>query len=358
MHNTTKRGRMAVLALLASLAMVAAACGDDGDAAASTSTTAAADAADAPDASEELVAAAQEEGSVVLYSAYNAELSQAIADAFTEEYDIAVEVVRMASADLNARFGAEAEAGAVAADLLWQPDSVFADAASENGWLATLDPAEIPGLDQVTAEDATDTYVPVLIQPWGIAYNTSLVSEDQVPQSWEDLAEGDAIEGGLLVADPANSVSTSAVYNFWLDEYGEGFFGDLKAAQDFAIADSVSNAIQQVGAGEAGAFVPAPLSTVATAKAAGAPVDVVIPDDTTGFAMLASVAEAASHPNAARLLLSFLLSPAGQAIAVADIAIPVVDGIDAEVARPSGYVPSDNEATAARLDELTSLLGA
>lgn len=356
--STKSALRSPILVLLVLFGLVAAACGDDDDASPATTE---APAAETPDdgASEDadLVAAAQAEGKVVLYSAYNAELSQALADAFTEEYDITVEVVRQASADLNARFAAEAEAGAVVADVLWQPDTVFADAASENGWLAELDPSEIEGLDSVPSEMVTDTYAPVLLQPWGIAYNTSLVTGDQIPTTWTDLAEGEALEGGLLVADPANSVSTSAVYNFWLNEYGEGFFEDLKTTQGYAIGDSVSNAIQQVGAGEAGAFVPAPLSTVATAKASGAPVEVVIPDDTTGFAMLASVAADAPSPNAAQLLVSFLLSEAGQGIAVADIAIPVLDSVESAIERPSGYVPSDNSETASRLEQLTALLG-
>lgn len=352
-----------LLLLLLPLALLAAACGDGGDGGESASTsTSTAPTTEGDSASagglDDLVTAAKEEGSVVLYSAYNAEISQALADAFTDEYGISVEVVRQASADLNARFAAEAEAGAVAADVLWQPDDVFADAATDNGWLAEIDEESVPGLDAVPADERAATYVPVLIQPWGIAYNTTMLSADDAPQSWEDLAEGDKIEGGLLVADPGNSVSTSAVYDFWLEEYGEGFFVDLAATQQFGIGDSVSNAVQQVAAGEVAAFVPAPLSTVANAKASGAPIEVVIPDDTTGFSMLAAVASDAAHPNAARLLVSFLLSDDGQSIAVADIAIPVVDSVESTVERPAGYVPSDNARTAQRLDELTKLLGA
>ncbi|HRE00619.1 MAG TPA: extracellular solute-binding protein, partial [Ilumatobacteraceae bacterium] len=133
-------------------------------------------------------------------------------------------------------------------DVLWQPDDVFAKAATDKGWLAQLDPARIPGLDQVPADDRTDTYAAVLTQPWGIAYNTDLVKGDQIPTTWTDLADGPAIDGGLLVANPANSVSTSAVYNFWLDQFGEEFFTKLRDTQRFNIGDSVSNAIQQVGA--------------------------------------------------------------------------------------------------------------
>lgn len=355
MFTNHRNRRAGILGILVVIALALAACGGNDDDASSDSD----DATGGDDAvAGDLVSAAREEGSVVFYSAYNAELSQALADEFSATYDIDVEVVRQASADLNARFAAEADAGAVVADVLWQPDSVFADAATDNGWLATLTAEEIEGLDRVPAEDVTDTYIPVLLQPWGIAYNTNLVSGDQVPETWEDLSTGEALEGGLLVANPANSVSTSAVYNFWLDAFGEEYFTGLKDTQGFSIGDSVSNAIQQVGAGEAGAFVPAPLSTVSAARAAGAPVDIVIPDDTTGFAMLASVTADAEHPNAARLFVSFLLSDAGQAIAVSDIGIPVIDGVEAAVTRPSGYVPSDNAATAERIDELTDLLGA
>lgn len=358
--NRTPKVRATLVALLATFALVVAACSDDDSSneagGAETPTDGGSAAPDPGDADSDLVEAAQAEGKVVLYSAYNAELSQEIADAFKDEYGITVEVVRQASADLNARYAAEAEAGAVVADVLWQPDDVFATAAEENGWFSPLDPTDVPGLDRVPADAVTDTAVSVLIQPWGIAYNTNLVSGDAVPESWSDLVEGEQIEGGLLVAAPGNSVATAAVYNFWLNEFGEEFFSGLRQAQRVSIGDSVSNAIQQVGAGEAGAFVPAPLSTVATAQAAGAPVDVVIPDKTTGFAMMASISTDAPSPNAARLLVSFLLSEAGQAIAVADIAIPVIDSVDSAVDRPTGYVPSDNAQTAERLRELSDLV--
>lgn len=310
-----------------------------------------------PGVEASIVTQAKAEGSVVFYSAYNAELSDAIGQAFQERYGIEVEVVRQASADLNARYAAEAEADAIVADVLWQPDDVFAAAATQEGWLDTLDPSVITNLDKVDEDDRTDTTVTTLKQPWGIAYNTSIMSADDAPKSWEDLSRGGKISGGLLLADPSNSVSTAAVYDLWLDEFGVEFFADVKDTQKFEIADSVSNAIQQVGGGEAAAFVPAPMSTVANAQEVGAPVDIVVPDLTTGFPMLGSISAEAPHPNAARLLLDFLLTADGQRIAVADFAIPVVEGIDSGVPLPSGYVPSNNERTAGRLDEIVRLLG-
>lgn len=306
---------------------------------------------------ESIVEAAKEEGTVVFYSAYNAELSDELGRAFQDRYGIQVEVVRQASADLNARYAAEAEAGAVVADVLWQPDDVFADSATESGWFADLDAEELENLEDVSDEDRTDTTVTILKQPWGIAYNTEMLDESAAPTSWRDLADGEPIDGGILLADPSNSVSTAAVYDFWLEAYGEDFFADVRATQSVKIADSVSNAIQQVGGGEFAAFAPAPMSTVANARETGAPVEIVVPDETTGFPMMASISADAPHPNAARLLLDFLLTEQGQTIAVSDIAIPVVSGVESAVAEPSGYVPSDNARTAGRLDELVRLLG-
>lgn len=347
-------GHLRKIAAVAAAALLATSCGGGGG-----------DGSDGPGAgadgpagvADSVVEAAKDEGNVVFYSAYNAELSDDLAQAFQDRYGITVEVVRQASADLNARYAAEAEAGAVVADVLWQPDDVFADAATDSGWLAELDGDELDNVASVADEDRTPTTVTVLKQPWGIAYNTELLDGSDVPASWQDLAEGATIDGGILFADPANSVSTAAVYDFWLESFGESFFADLRANQDVRIADSVSNAIQQVGGGEFAAFGPAPMSTVANARETGAPVEIVIPDETTGFPMMASISEDAPHPNAARLFLDFLLTEQGQQIAVSDIAIPVVAGVESAVDEPAGYVPSDNRRTAERLDELVRLLG-
>lgn len=339
------RRRLRIFGALSTIALLLAACGENG--------------VDGPsqamDSFDAVVAAAQEEGNVVVYSAYNAELTQGLADAFEDEYSITVQVVRQASADLNARFAAESEAASLGADLLWQPDPVFAEDSAENGWLAPLDPAQIPNLELVDTAEQTEYYVPVLEQPWGIAYNTDLI-KGAPPASWEDLTTGSALERGLLVAAPQNSVATAGVYNFWLNSFGEDYFTDLQRVQNYAMGDSVSNAIQQVAAGEVGAFVPAPLSTVSTVQKAGAPVEVVIPDRTTGFAMLASISNTAPNPNAARLFVEFLLSDAGQAIAVGDLAVPVIESVTSGISRPAEYVPTDNVETSARLDEISGLV--
>lgn len=339
------RRRLHLVGALSTIALLLAACGES----TGEGPTEAMGSFDA------IVEAAQEEGSVVVYSAYNAELTQSLADAFEDEYSITVQVVRQASADLNARFAAESEAGSLGADVLWQPDPVFAGDVAEKGWLAPLDPAQIPNLERVDAAEQTEYTVPVLEQPWGIAYNTDLVTGTP-PTSWEDLITGDAIARGLLVAAPQNSVATAGVYNFWLDTFGEEFFTELQQTQNYSMGDSVSNAIQQVAAGEVGAFVPAPLSTVSTVQKAGAPVEVVVPDNTTGFAMLASISSTAPNPNAARLFVEFLLSDSGQVIAVGDLAVPVVESVTTGVSRPAEYVPTDNVATSSRLDEIVELV--
>lgn len=345
MMSSPTRRRLRFAGALSTMALLLAACGDSG--------------VDGPteamDTYDAVVDAAREEGSVVIYSAYNAELTQSLADAFEDEYSITVEVVRQASADLNARFAAESEAASSGADVLWQPDPVFVESAADNQWLASLSPTQIPNLDRVDTADHTEYSVPILEQPWGIAYNTDLVTGTP-PATWEDLATGNPIERGLLVAAPQNSVATAGVYNFWLNTFGEDYFTDLQKTQNYAVGDSVSNAIQQVAAGEVGAFVPAPLSTVSTVKQAGAPVEVVVPDNTTGFAMLASISNTAPNPNAARLFVDFLLSDAGQAIAVSDLAVPVIDTVTSGVSRPTMYVPTDNAETVTRLDEISGLV--
>src|SRR5262245_9153708 len=67
---------------------------------------------------ESLAKAAKDEGSLVLYSAEVQSDIDRITHAFTAEYGIPVEVVRLATGELNQRFSSEAAADSTAADVL------------------------------------------------------------------------------------------------------------------------------------------------------------------------------------------------------------------------------------------------
>ena len=105
MISNVRRPRLA--GALLCLALGAAACGDDdGDDAAATTEAATETSAasgqqpadDAAAALQELVAAAQDEGSVTIYSSQGLDNLNALGEAFEDEYGIDVEVVRRPTA--------------------------------------------------------------------------------------------------------------------------------------------------------------------------------------------------------------------------------------------------------------------
>ena len=89
-----------------------------GTASESTATDGGGDSADAEAALADLVAAAQEEGSVTIYSSQGLDQLNALGAAFEEEYGISVEVVRSADADMIARVDTELSTGTAGADLV------------------------------------------------------------------------------------------------------------------------------------------------------------------------------------------------------------------------------------------------
>lgn len=359
-----------LIALLAA-SLLAAGCGDDGDddggAAATTATTAATDTSETTAASgggglcggseEELIAAAQEEGSVTFYGAATENVLQAGADAFSAEYDIATEFIRLSSSALEQRFNAEAQAGTFVADIVIQSDTGIGDVnffqnGVDQGWMVPLADAGIPGYPWDFPEEwLRDSRAVLHVQPWLIGYNTNVVEDP--PEQWPDVLD-ERFRDLILLPDPAASGAYTFVWAAVLEEYGEQFFTDL-LAQNPRFFESGVPATEALAAGEGGLQFPAVGGQIAGPQAQGAPVDIVIPDVTSGVEMSIGLPnpENAEHPCAAQLLVSFLMQEQGNR-AFADF--PAVYSVYDPDQLPSGYV-SPSDELAAQSATINQLLG-
>ena len=143
----------------------------------------------------------QYSGSVTLYSTMSTEWADPIIAEFEDKYGVTVNVVNAGTSELTARIEAESEN--VQADVLWGGDSgisqEFADAYLES---------------YVSTEDAAygDFYKDAENHKWyaqhveaNIAiYNKDLVSEDEVPTTWEELCSEEWY-GKIYIPDPTTS---------------------------------------------------------------------------------------------------------------------------------------------------------
>lgn len=286
---------------------------------------------------EALVAAAKTEGALTYYAANDPAVSKRIADAFQAKYGIPVEVVRLASGALAQRYAAEAETNSVVADLIVIAQPAFLKQAVAAGWIADVE--GLPSLANWPAAHFDGKLATIGINAITIAWNSSLVSNDEAPKSWEDVLDP-KWKGKILFAD----VRTVPAFMGWAklmrDTYGVEFLEKL-AAQDLRLVASVVPGSQQVAAGEASLLVPAIHQVLVPLQAAGAPLADILVSPTTGVELVGGVSAAAPHPNAARLFLDFLLSPEGQSLFNAGGGTSALAGVAGAEALPEGYRAAD-----------------
>jgi iron(III) transport system substrate-binding protein len=261
-----------------------------------------------------IVEAAKKEGQVVWYTTLIVnQLVRPVAAAFEKKYPgVRVQFSRANSTETAIKIINEAKAGKLQADVFdgtntsevvkkeglvepWKPESAKdwpRDVADPDGWWV-----------------ATNVYV---LTP---GFNTELVKKGTEPKTYEDLL--DPKWKGKLVWN--GSVSTSGgpgfignVLSFMGEEKGMTYLRKLSGQKIANLNVSARQVLDQVIAGE----YPIALQifnhhTLISAKK-GAPVDWIKMEPATVVLQVASVAKGAPHPNAAKLLLDYLVSDEGQ----------------------------------------------
>lgn len=149
--------------------------------------------------------------------------------------------------------------------------------------------------------------------PMVFIFNKHLVSREEAPKSMDDLLKPQW--KGKLVMDEEASDWLAAVLDFYGEERGKEFARKL-GTQNVQIRHGVGLTTQLVAAGEFPLFVDGYLQEASKLKAAGAPIDYVIPEP---FVPLKApvglfVSSNPPHPHAAALFIDFLLSKKGQDI--------------------------------------------
>ncbi len=325
------------------------------DDAAETEAAADDDAGDAdpenPEPPADLVAAAEEEGSLVFYSVPDESIAQGISEEFMARYDITVEFIRLVSADLQQRFAAEAESGQPGADLILLSDTPFFAEAYDAGWLTPLPEAGVEFPEAFPEQFITQGGRTAVVSVNGtvLGYNTDLVEEP--PTDWTDLAS-EAAANNIAISDPTTSAANVFFWSLIRSEYGDELLEQIAANQPTFTGGAVPSA-QALAAGEVAYSTPQVSAILEGLAAEGAPVDYIMPDVTTGSEIAVGIATEAANPNAARLFAHFILTREGNEL----LTVPYNTASPWGTNLPAGYERPDPSALA-NAEEIYALLGA
>jgi iron(III) transport system substrate-binding protein len=267
---------------------------------------------------EQLYEAAKREGKVVMYASAVSMAKEEVVNAFQKKYPgIAFDAQRIVTAQVNQKMIAENEAKNVLVDMIGNTDMAFMSDANAKGWMMTVN--DVPALKEFPKQHWRDFYGLVSYQGQGICWNTQLVPEGL--KDWPDLLNP-KFKDNMLMSDPRTGGTGRATWVTFNDLYGPSFMEKI-VAQNPRIVDSTVVGAQQIAAGAAMVYFTVTHTSVAPMIDAKAPIADVIPDKTNFVGTYFGLAKAAPHPNAARLLLNFMLSKEGQGIINTEASSPI-----------------------------------
>jgi iron(III) transport system substrate-binding protein len=274
-----------------------------------------------------IVAAAKKEGSVTLYTSQNPLFLADTAKAFETRYGIKLTVNRNIDSVLTQQVSAEQSTHKVNADVLV--------IASKPLVLAIQKPSKAWAVNAV----GPDLYTKAYNRAWfggpgkanivgeailGVGWNPGLYSK--TVKDLPDLLDP-SLKGKIGVIAP--SAPSIVDWYLWVQEtYGKAFIPKL-AAQKPKIYPSSLPMTQAVVAGEisAGSFVA---TSAINLHQEGAPINFIVPKGTKGWnaPWWGMVMKGAPHPNAAQLLMDYLVTKEGQATSQQHLGV-VLKGIPA-----------------------------
>lgn len=243
----------------------------------------------------------------------DAEICRAWAHAFTEQTGHGVSTVRLPTAEALERIRHGEDLPEF--DVWHGGGSEMYVEAAEEGLLAPYLSAEAEGIPE-DFRDPGDRWSGVYSSMLAFCVAPQAIAGlgTEIPRTWDDLLDP-ALDGQISTASPRTSGTAYTAMSLQIDRLG------ADAGRDY-LADLYAQVLQFTRSGTAPAQVVARGETAVAitfapyceaARADGSDVEVVLPEDATGYEVGAvAVLADAPHPEAAREYLDFALSADGQ----------------------------------------------
>lgn len=276
------------------------------------------------DRQQRLAAGAKKEGEVVIYTSGQTDDMGALAKVFQQKYGVKVTFWRASSENVLQRSVTEARAGRNTVDVI-----------ETNG--PELEMMQREGLLQKVSSPYLADLIPAALRPHGewvgtrmniytAAYNTRAVKKDELPKTWEELAQ--PRWKGRLGIEANDAEWLAGVLSQIGEQKGIQLFRDIVQKNGISVRKGHTLLTQLVVSGE----VPLAL-TIYNYKAEqfkkeGAPIEWFAIGKAIARPNGVAVTKRASHPNAAVLWFDFEIGEEGQKILAKRDFVPTNRKID------------------------------
>ena len=276
---------------------------------------------------DKLVAGAKSEGAVTLYTGLvGNQTSKQIAEGFRAKYGIRVDVLEVRATELRERIRTERVSNRVLADVMNTSGLQTREISGGDGSIEKF--GALPGLSAITPAiqagwEERDIHAPIFNLRYGLLVNEALAAVR--PKTYADLL--DPKWKGRILADEFRAAGGGqSFFAVTYAKFGREYHEKL-VAQNITFTRDQRAAERRVATGEFAIYLPFLLNYLPALK--GLPVaGVVLEEGVTFTPYSASMIKGAPHPNAARLLIDYMLSREGQGFYAAEGLGSVIDGVD------------------------------
>lgn len=261
---------------------------------------------------DELLAAAKQEGELVIYGSSEEAHVSTIADAFEEKFGIPTSWQRLSGGEVQAKI--EEEQGNPSADVWFGGTSDPQSVAASQGLLMKYDAHNKNNLIDPKYMDPDGYWYGVYTGIMGIFYNMEELDALGLPypEDWDDLLDPQYKD--LIWFSNPNTASTAKLFlntttQMWGDEKAHEYWVNFdKNVQQYT--KSGSGPSKSVGIGECVIGIGFLHDAVYQISQGYDNIGIVIPKSGTSAEVgAASIFEGAKHPNAAKLFIEYALTP-------------------------------------------------
>lgn len=256
---------------------------------------------------QKIYPAAKAEGKIIFNSKRISELGgkQGVAQFKKRFPGINIVFTGISGSKLPARVMLEAKSGRISVDA-FRSDPDRARALADKGLLLQIDPASLG--NQPFKTYFKNSFYKISDHITNFAYNTALLKPADRPKSYEDLLKP-KFKRKLILDARGGQISHLLSEKIWDKDKFWKFVKGLKAQKPIWTARN-STAMAKLTSGE-GFISTASYVAIQTLKKKGAPVEFLYLSPALSQTRGIGIIKGAPHPNAAKLLLGWLLSPEG-----------------------------------------------